>query len=116
MSAVAWQRLLGAAWGGRAVALCRGLLTTPTRLQDLAKEAEKQSATDLSPLILQRNSMRWDGKVYEEIPIAHIKATYNKCNWHPRKIEDSNHPTSKLQQLEGALGKDLASRRKEETR
>lgn len=32
----------------------------------------------LSPLILQRSSMRWDGKTYEEIPIAHIKATYNK--------------------------------------
>ncbi|NXJ75071.1 RT11 protein, partial [Trogon melanurus] len=29
------------------------------------------------PLILQRNSMRWDGKTYEEIPVAHIKATYN---------------------------------------
>ncbi|NXU81107.1 RT11 protein, partial [Oreotrochilus melanogaster] len=27
--------------------------------------------------ILQRSFLRWDGKVYEEIPIAHIKATYN---------------------------------------
>ncbi|XP_054070116.1 28S ribosomal protein S11, mitochondrial isoform X2 [Rissa tridactyla] len=48
MSAVAWQRLLGAAWGGRAAALCRGLRTGPPRLQDSAEAAEKQSATDLS--------------------------------------------------------------------
>uniref|UniRef100_A0A8C3JXB3 Small ribosomal subunit protein uS11m n=1 Tax=Calidris pygmaea TaxID=425635 RepID=A0A8C3JXB3_9CHAR len=75
---------------GRAAALCRGLLTTPTRLQDLAKEAEKQSATDLSPLILQRSSMRWDGKVYEEIPIAHIKATYN--NTHIQVVSFDNRP------------------------
>ncbi|KFW73924.1 hypothetical protein N336_08048, partial [Phalacrocorax carbo] len=58
-----------------AATLCRALRTGPRRLQNLAetaaaKEVENQSATDLSPLILQRNSMRWDGKVYEEIPIA----------------------------------------------
>ncbi|XP_076204060.1 small ribosomal subunit protein uS11m [Aptenodytes patagonicus] len=93
--AVAWQRLLGAAWGGRGATLCRGLRTGPQRLQDLAeaaaaKEAENQSATDLSPLILQRNSMRWDGKIYEEIPIAHIKATYN--NTHIQVVSFDNRP------------------------
>ncbi|KAM7103519.1 small ribosomal subunit protein uS11m [Ciconia boyciana] len=93
--AVTWQRLLGAAWGGRTATLCRGLRTGPLRLQDLAeaaaaKEAENQSATDLSPLILQRNSMRWDGKIYEEIPIAHIKATYN--NTHIQVVSFDNRP------------------------
>ncbi|NXE90409.1 RT11 protein, partial [Menura novaehollandiae] len=41
-------------------------------------------------LILQRNSMRWDGKVYEEIPIAHIKATYN--NTHIQVVDFDNQP------------------------
>ncbi|XP_061856188.1 small ribosomal subunit protein uS11m isoform X1 [Colius striatus] len=94
--AVAWQRLLGAAWGVPAAAFCRSLRTGPRSLQDAAKakagkeevEAERQSATDLSPLILQRNSMRWDGKTYEEIPIAHIKATYN--NTHVQVVSFDN--------------------------
>ncbi|KAM9271067.1 small ribosomal subunit protein uS11m [Cariama cristata] len=93
--AVAWQRLLGAAWGGRTAALCRGLHIGPQRLQDLAepataKEAENQNGTDLSPLILQRNSMRWDEKMYEEIPIAYIKATYN--NTHVQVVSFDNRP------------------------
>ncbi|XP_061856189.1 small ribosomal subunit protein uS11m isoform X2 [Colius striatus] len=54
--AVAWQRLLGAAWGVPAAAFCRSLRTGPRSLQDAAKakagkeevEAERQSATDLS--------------------------------------------------------------------
>ncbi|NWY11092.1 RT11 protein, partial [Ptilorrhoa leucosticta] len=40
--------------------------------------------------ILQRNSMRWDGKVYEEVPIAHIKATYN--NTHIQVVSFDNQP------------------------
>uniref|UniRef100_A0A8D0ENG2 Small ribosomal subunit protein uS11m n=1 Tax=Strix occidentalis caurina TaxID=311401 RepID=A0A8D0ENG2_STROC len=80
---------------GRTAALCRGLHTGPQRLQDpvkaaVAKEAENQSATELSSLILQRNSMRWDGKTYEEIPIAHIKATYN--NTHIQVVSFDNKP------------------------
>uniref|UniRef100_A0A8B9RTR1 Small ribosomal subunit protein uS11m n=17 Tax=Neoaves TaxID=3078114 RepID=A0A8B9RTR1_9AVES len=80
---------------GRTASLCRGLRTGPRRQQDLAeavaaKEAGNQSATDLSPLILQRNSMRWDGKIYEEIPIAHIKATYN--NTHIQVVSFDNRP------------------------
>ncbi|KFW01295.1 hypothetical protein N326_10049, partial [Eurypyga helias] len=72
-------------------ALCRGLRTGPQRPRDLAEtEAASQSATDLSPLILQRNSMRWDGKTYEEIPIAHIKATYN--NTHIQVVSFDNRP------------------------
>uniref|UniRef100_A0A8D2QSN1 Small ribosomal subunit protein uS11m n=2 Tax=Zosterops TaxID=36298 RepID=A0A8D2QSN1_ZOSLA len=47
----------------------------------------------LSSLILQRNSMRWDGKVYEEVPIAHIKATYN--NTHIQVVSFDNKPFSR---------------------
>uniref|UniRef100_A0A8C6ZXH1 Small ribosomal subunit protein uS11m n=3 Tax=Nothoprocta TaxID=8806 RepID=A0A8C6ZXH1_NOTPE len=55
-----------------------------------AKEAEGQGPGELSPLILQRSSMRWDGKTYEEIPIAHIKATYN--NTHIQVVSFDNRP------------------------
>ncbi|KAM6257123.1 small ribosomal subunit protein uS11m [Porphyrio hochstetteri] len=94
--AVARQRLLGAAWGGcTAAALCRGLRTGLRRLQELAgpaaaKEAENQRVPDQSPLLLQRSSMRWDGKTYEEIPIAYIKATYN--NTHIQVVSFDNRP------------------------
>ncbi|XP_072201910.1 small ribosomal subunit protein uS11m isoform X2 [Excalfactoria chinensis] len=89
---VAWQRLRGAACGA---GLGRGLHAGVWRLQELAekgaeKGAESLSGTDLSPLILQRNSMRWDGKTYEEIPIAHIKATYN--NTHIQVVSFDNRP------------------------
>ncbi|PKK27699.1 mitochondrial ribosomal protein S11 [Columba livia] len=80
----------------RIAGLCRGLRTSPRSLQEAAgaaKEAENRSATDLSPLILQRNSMRWDGKVYEEIPIAHIKATYN--NTHIQVVSFDNRPLAR---------------------
>ncbi|KAL9837908.1 small ribosomal subunit protein uS11m [Geothlypis trichas] len=93
--ALAGLRVLG--WGGRAAGLCRGLRSGPPRLQDVAgaaaKETEKQSATEQSSLILQRNSMRWDGKVYEEVPIAHIKATYN--NTHIQVVSFDNQPFSR---------------------
>ncbi|XP_053933782.1 28S ribosomal protein S11, mitochondrial [Cuculus canorus] len=92
--AVAWQRLLGAAWRAQVAApWCRGLQTGPRRLQEVVEEAEKQRASEASPLILQRNSMRWDGKVYEEIPIAHIKATYN--NTHIQVVSFDNRPFSR---------------------
>uniref|UniRef100_A0A8C3BQ54 Small ribosomal subunit protein uS11m n=1 Tax=Cairina moschata TaxID=8855 RepID=A0A8C3BQ54_CAIMO len=55
-----------------------------------AQEAEGQSVGDLSSLLLQRSSMRWDGKTYEEIPIAHVKATYN--NTHIQVVSFDNRP------------------------
>ncbi|XP_030312942.1 28S ribosomal protein S11, mitochondrial [Calypte anna] len=92
--AVAWQRLLGAGRGGPTAALCRALCTGSSRLQEVAKEtpkeAENRSVPDLSPSILQRSFLRWDGKVYEEIPIAHIKATYN--NTHIQVVSFDNMP------------------------
>ncbi|XP_031443900.1 28S ribosomal protein S11, mitochondrial [Phasianus colchicus] len=75
----------------RSAGLGRGVHAGVRRLQELAeKGAESLSGTELSPLILQRNSMRWDGKTYEEIPIAHIKATYN--NTHIQVVSFDNRP------------------------
>nr|ACH46099.1 putative mitochondrial ribosomal protein S11 variant 1 [Taeniopygia guttata]ACH46100.1 putative mitochondrial ribosomal protein S11 variant 1 [Taeniopygia guttata]ACH46102.1 putative mitochondrial ribosomal protein S11 variant 1 [Taeniopygia guttata]ACH46103.1 putative mitochondrial ribosomal protein S11 variant 1 [Taeniopygia guttata]ACH46104.1 putative mitochondrial ribosomal protein S11 variant 1 [Taeniopygia guttata] len=94
--ALAGLRLLG--WGGRAAAAqCRRLRSGVPGLRDAAgaaaEEPEKQSEAEQSALILQRNSMRWDGKVYEEVPIAHIKATYN--NTHIQVVSFDNQPFSR---------------------
>ncbi|KAM8804380.1 small ribosomal subunit protein uS11m [Eudromia elegans] len=81
--AVAGQRLLGAARRGCGAALRLGVHSGVGRPQELAEKVaakEAEGPGDLGPLILQRNSMRWDGKTYEEIPIAHIKATYNNTH------------------------------------
>nr|XP_036399928.1 28S ribosomal protein S11, mitochondrial isoform X1 [Megalops cyprinoides] len=61
----------------------RTVSTTAVRLQESV-----QPSTDLSenqsrdfsfypPLPGQESSLRWGGKKFEELPIAHIKATYN---------------------------------------
>uniref|UniRef100_A0A8B9E1J0 Small ribosomal subunit protein uS11m n=1 Tax=Anser cygnoides TaxID=8845 RepID=A0A8B9E1J0_ANSCY len=57
--------------------------------KEAAQEAEGQSASP-RPVFLPTNSMRWDGKTYEEIPIAHIKATYN--NTHIQVVGFDNRP------------------------
>ncbi|XP_077642135.1 small ribosomal subunit protein uS11m [Lonchura striata] len=78
-----------------AAARCRGLRCGAPGLRAgaAAEEPEKQSEAEQSALILQRNSMRWDGKVYEEVPIAHIKATYN--NTHIQVVSFDNQPFSR---------------------
>uniref|UniRef100_A0A8C3JX29 Small ribosomal subunit protein uS11m n=2 Tax=Scolopacidae TaxID=8917 RepID=A0A8C3JX29_9CHAR len=78
---------LAATSGGRATgaAMTAGSGTGP-----LKSECLITLVLLLSPLILQRSSMRWDGKVYEEIPIAHIKATYN--NTHIQVVSFDNRP------------------------
>ncbi|KAG8440671.1 hypothetical protein GDO86_006425 [Hymenochirus boettgeri] len=46
-------------------------------------ESESQSSKDFSPippLPGQSSQLRWEGKKFEEIPIAHIKATYNNTH------------------------------------
>uniref|UniRef100_A0A8C5UFM7 Small ribosomal subunit protein uS11m n=2 Tax=Malurus TaxID=55806 RepID=A0A8C5UFM7_9PASS len=75
----------------RAAALCRGLRTGPPRLRHGGGGCQGDGEAD--SLILQRNSMRWDGKVYEEVPIAHIKATYN--NTHIQVVSFDNQPFSR---------------------
>ncbi|XP_067411764.1 small ribosomal subunit protein uS11m [Emydura macquarii macquarii] len=88
---VAWQRLVGAGLGGCNVALCRGIHTGFQRLQELMKNTESvapevtenQSKSDFSlfpPVPGQESSLTWGGKKYEDIPIVHIKATYNNTH------------------------------------
>ncbi|KAM7423665.1 hypothetical protein PAMA_000157 [Pampus argenteus] len=52
------------------------------RLQEAAKDT-KVSSPDFScypPLPGQDSPLRWDGKKFEELPIIHIKATYNNTH------------------------------------
>ncbi|XP_058150642.1 small ribosomal subunit protein uS11m isoform X2 [Dasypus novemcinctus] len=44
------------------------------------------------PLPGEEGSLRWAGKKFEEIPIAHIKATYN--NTHIQVVSATNQPLS----------------------
>ncbi|XP_039346568.1 28S ribosomal protein S11, mitochondrial isoform X2 [Mauremys reevesii] len=98
---VAWQRFLGAGLGGYNVALRPGIHTGSQRLQEQMENTESvapevtanQSKSDFSlfpPIPGQGSSLTWGGKKYEEIPIAHIKATYN--NTHIQVISPENLP------------------------
>ncbi|XP_042275951.1 28S ribosomal protein S11, mitochondrial [Thunnus albacares] len=56
--------------------------SSAVRLQDAAA-ATKVSSKDFSqtpPLPGQDSPLRWGGKKFEELPIAHIKATYNNTH------------------------------------
>uniref|UniRef100_A0A8C8R6E5 Small ribosomal subunit protein uS11m n=1 Tax=Pelusios castaneus TaxID=367368 RepID=A0A8C8R6E5_9SAUR len=93
---VAWQRLPGAGLGDCNVALWRGIHTGFQRFLEKTERVtpevtEKQSKSNLSlspPVPGQKSSLSWDGKKYEDIPIAHIKATYN--NTHIQIISPQN--------------------------
>ncbi|XP_045887930.1 28S ribosomal protein S11, mitochondrial-like [Micropterus dolomieu] len=65
--------------------LQRALCTSAIRLQDTAASTTDSGKTsrDFShfpPLLGQDSSLRWGGKKFEELPIAHIKATYNNTH------------------------------------
>nr|XP_034987728.1 28S ribosomal protein S11, mitochondrial isoform X2 [Zootoca vivipara]XP_034987729.1 28S ribosomal protein S11, mitochondrial isoform X2 [Zootoca vivipara] len=74
------------------VSLSRGVQTSIQRLQGLTgdsaspaaeEEAEAANNSDFSfypPAPGKGSALRWDGKKFEEIPIAHIKATYNNTH------------------------------------
>uniref|UniRef100_H9GA36 Mitochondrial ribosomal protein S11 n=1 Tax=Anolis carolinensis TaxID=28377 RepID=H9GA36_ANOCA len=69
------------------VALSRSIQTGFQRLQELAEdsvvETEATNKSDFSffpPAPGRESSLRWAGKKFEEIPIAHIKATYNNTH------------------------------------
>ncbi|OCT89749.1 mitochondrial ribosomal protein S11 L homeolog isoform X1 [Xenopus laevis] len=52
-------------------------------VSNLKAEAENQSSKDFSPvppLPGQSSQLRWGSKKFEEIPIAHVKATYNNTH------------------------------------
>ncbi|XP_003226596.1 small ribosomal subunit protein uS11m isoform X2 [Anolis carolinensis] len=72
---------------GCGVALSRSIQTGFQRLQELAEdsvvETEATNKSDFSffpPAPGRESSLRWAGKKFEEIPIAHIKATYNNTH------------------------------------
>ncbi|XP_029284556.1 small ribosomal subunit protein uS11m [Cottoperca gobio] len=74
------------------VGLQRTLCSSAVRLQEAkasSTEAENTN-TDFSkfpPLPGQDSLLRWEGKTFEEIPIVHIKSTYN--NTHIQLTESS---------------------------
>ncbi|KAL7405948.1 hypothetical protein ABVT39_010641 [Epinephelus coioides] len=67
------------------IGLQRTLCTSVVRLQETAAsttESEKTSTgfSHFPPLPGEDSSLRWSGKKFEELPIAHIKATYNNTH------------------------------------
>ncbi|XP_069480391.1 small ribosomal subunit protein uS11m [Ambystoma mexicanum] len=62
----------------------------------IAEVTEKQSSRDfrlMPPFPGENSTLRWGGKKYEEIPIAHIKATYN--NTHIQVTSPENEPLAR---------------------
>ncbi|OCT86810.1 hypothetical protein XELAEV_18020500mg, partial [Xenopus laevis] len=52
-------------------------------VSNLKAEAESQSSKDFSPvppLPGKSSQLRWGGKKFEEIPVVHVKATYNNTH------------------------------------
>uniref|UniRef100_W5NB76 Small ribosomal subunit protein uS11m n=1 Tax=Lepisosteus oculatus TaxID=7918 RepID=W5NB76_LEPOC len=72
--------------GSRAVSagVSRALASSAARLQEAAEtSASPQGSGEFSvcpPLPGQDSPLRWGGKKFEELPIAHIKATYNNTH------------------------------------
>ncbi|XP_064422071.1 28S ribosomal protein S11, mitochondrial [Latimeria chalumnae] len=71
------------------VALFRGVYTGVRRLQESTEQAENVASTALKntveystfpPMPGEDSPLRWGGKKYEELPIVHIKATYNNTH------------------------------------
>ncbi|KAK5873567.1 hypothetical protein PBY51_018601 [Eleginops maclovinus] len=67
-------------------ALQRTVCSSAVRLQEAAAsstEAGKTSSKEFSifpPMPGQDSSLRWGGRKFEELPIAHVKATYNNTH------------------------------------
>ncbi|XP_010794073.1 small ribosomal subunit protein uS11m [Notothenia coriiceps] len=66
-------------------ALQRTVCSSAVRLQEAASstEARKTSSKDFSifpPMPGYDSSLRWGGKKFEELPIVHVKATYNNTH------------------------------------
>ncbi|XP_068173322.1 small ribosomal subunit protein uS11m [Antennarius striatus] len=65
--------------------LQRAICTSAVRLQDAAAPTTEETSSEFTcfpPLPGEKSSLRWDGKPYEELPIVHIKATYNNTHIH----------------------------------
>ncbi|XP_015267415.1 PREDICTED: 28S ribosomal protein S11, mitochondrial [Gekko japonicus] len=102
--AAARRRLLGGDSGCR-VALVQSVHTSLQRLQDVAENSaseaaeapETQNNKDFSffpPVPGKGSTLSWAGKKFEEIPIAHIKATYN--NTHIQVVSPQNISLARL--------------------
>ncbi|XP_034416272.1 28S ribosomal protein S11, mitochondrial [Cyclopterus lumpus] len=67
------------------VGLQRTLCASAVRLQETAasiavSEKTSRDTSHFPPIIGQESSLRWGGKKFEELPIAHVKATYNNTH------------------------------------
>ncbi|XP_062998287.1 small ribosomal subunit protein uS11m [Elgaria multicarinata webbii] len=88
--AITRRGLLGGA-SGCSLALSQGVKTGVRRLQEVADDAaspateepevvQKSDFSFFPPVPGRESSLRWAGKKFEEIPIVHIKATYNNTH------------------------------------
>ncbi|XP_043934290.1 28S ribosomal protein S11, mitochondrial-like [Protopterus annectens] len=62
---------------------CREFRTGIQKYQESVEKVNSSASPDsdyslFPPLPGQDSSLRWNGQKYEELPIVHIKATYNK--------------------------------------
>ncbi|XP_034280571.1 small ribosomal subunit protein uS11m [Pantherophis guttatus] len=89
--AIARRGLLGGGSGCSSITFSRTIQSGIQRFQallenpDLATDKELDSTQSKSfsyfpPVLGEESSLRWDGKKFEEIPIVHIKATYNNTH------------------------------------
>ncbi|KAM8974851.1 small ribosomal subunit protein uS11m [Pelodytes ibericus] len=69
--------------GALKLSWCRALFTGVLRPQQSITDTGNQSSKDFSlvpPMPGQSTVLRWGGKKFEELPIVHIKATYNNTH------------------------------------
>ncbi|XP_053318374.1 28S ribosomal protein S11, mitochondrial [Spea bombifrons] len=72
---------------------CRALHTGIQRYQQSTETVGNQSSKDFSPippLPGQSGTLRWGGKKFEELPIVHVKATYNNTHVQVTSFENQS--------------------------
>ncbi|XP_068612825.1 small ribosomal subunit protein uS11m-like [Brachionichthys hirsutus] len=72
------------------------LCTTAVRLDAAAPTTEETSGefSYFPPMPGEKSLLRWDGKTFEELPIAHIKATFN--NTHIQVTDSAGLPITRV--------------------
>ncbi|XP_036592985.1 28S ribosomal protein S11, mitochondrial [Trichosurus vulpecula] len=96
-----WARTLGARDHAPGGALHTGVPRpqeavekTEAETEGEPRDAQKPSRFSIFPPFPgQESSLTWGGKKYEEIPVAHIKATYN--NTHIQVVSSRNEPLAR---------------------
>ncbi|KAM4036296.1 small ribosomal subunit protein uS11m [Anomaloglossus baeobatrachus] len=82
--AVLLPGILQQAWGALGSSWCRPLCVSAQKtLSSSDNPTSDQSTKDLGlfpPMPGEESSLRWRGMKYEEVPIVHIKATYNNTH------------------------------------